>query len=850
MKNFILTLCLFFSAALYAQIPLGGHIVVPSSSDSATGSSAIVFTSDANCTVLTATNCTVSGGTQGPYLGGYLVSGTISAQRDVITISPATQNRTFNVTNKTTGGFAIRIIETGNTSGLGCGVPNGATIPVVWDGTSYVCASGSTIGLGTIATQNANAVAITGGAATLKSLGTVFQVDGFPSSCVVGGTSYTTQADCAFYTAAAKVVSISNSVDLVFGDAFYSKCAEWIQPNGYPKVNIIGTSMQGTVINQTCNTPTLPMLLDSTGTPTILIRDLTFYAGQMASSCFDLLAGSLAGSIENVTCDIPATTAVSGSDHALQIGSSGSPAQNLTVTNLYVGSAPFSVTPTMAVLVSTGTTSLTGITLTSGGANYDPTYAVGVVNDPHMYCLSDEPTFTVTLTSGVVSGTTITHAGTCSGGLPDLGVVNQYPITYGMKLFTTDSTIINPTVSLGVTAIDMEGSQSVIIHAHPISTVVGIRATNSNTYTGTEFDTVYSSGADLIGNSGQSFVGTTAYTSFGIPPGAVIYRAESGTSNVSFLSSGGLCSTPVPLDYSAFTVVPYGTVTPFEFPQWPANFQVFGYDGTCSFTGQTNQTGNILSDLYTILPSEATYLDFYANVSNLIPYYIHPGVTTLVLDGLDVNDCTVGGGTVVHFCFADTTTFFRWVPYTFPLSSLIPSAAAHAFLAGPLSGSDATPAMRYIDPSDLPDNIKLSINGIISWNNDTSICRGSTDGVVIIGVGSNCSTFGVIQVSSVETSFVTASGVASVTFNQGTGVGVSGYITVRAAVTLGTGTSDTFSITGISSTSICTSTAANSTAANSAIAAYISSVSTNSITLGHAATIANGAIFNVLCSVQ
>lgn len=51
--------CLFSIPSL-AQVPLGGHIVVPSSSDSITGRTYVQFTANGNCTILTQTNCTLT----------------------------------------------------------------------------------------------------------------------------------------------------------------------------------------------------------------------------------------------------------------------------------------------------------------------------------------------------------------------------------------------------------------------------------------------------------------------------------------------------------------------------------------------------------------------------------------------------------------------------------------------------------------------------------------------------------------------------------------------------------------------------------------------------------------------
>lgn len=123
-----------------AQVQLGGHVFVPSTTDSTLGQTSVVFTSDANCTVATATNCTVSGGVSGPYTGTLVVTGTISAARSVVV--PLSPGRSYTVENKTIGGQAITVI---GATGNGVAVPNGQTATVNSDGTNYFTALGGVL---------------------------------------------------------------------------------------------------------------------------------------------------------------------------------------------------------------------------------------------------------------------------------------------------------------------------------------------------------------------------------------------------------------------------------------------------------------------------------------------------------------------------------------------------------------------------------------------------------------------------------------------------------------------------------------------------------------------------------
>jgi hypothetical protein len=78
---------------------------------------------------------------------------------------------------------------------------------------------------------------------------------------------------------------------------------------------------------------------------------------------------------------------------------------------------------------------------------------------------------------------------------------------------------------------------------------------------------------------------------------------------------------------------------------------------------------------------------------------------------------------------------------------------------------------------------------------------------------------------------------------DGTGCGY-----VRGTLSLTTATSDTASITGVTSSSVCTFSPTNATAAAATVIAYVSAVSTGSVTITHAATVANGGTLNIICT--
>lgn len=74
--------------------------------------------------------------------------------------------------------------------------------------------------------------------------------------------------------------------------------------------------------------------------------------------------------------------------------------------------------------------------------------------------------------------------------------------------------------------------------------------------------------------------------------------------------------------------------------------------------------------------------------------------------------------------------------------------------------------------------------------------------------------------------------------------------TVTGTLTMAAGTSDTATVTGATVLSVCSLTPTNSISAASTTAAYISSVAINTVTVTHAATVANGGTMSVVCKAN
>lgn len=85
---------------------------------------------------------------------------------------------------------------------------------------------------------------------------------------------------------------------------------------------------------------------------------------------------------------------------------------------------------------------------------------------------------------------------------------------------------------------------------------------------------------------------------------------------------------------------------------------------------------------------------------------------------------------------------------------------------------------------------------------------------------------------------------------QDSAIPLSNVAYLRGNLTLTTATSDSLTLTGVSESSVCSFAPTNSTAANVGTVLGYYSLSTNVFTLNHAATVASGATYGVLCTAN
>lgn len=113
-------------------------------------------------------------------------------------------------------------------------------------------------------------------------------------------------------------------------------------------------------------------------------------------------------------------------------------------------------------------------------------------------------------------------------------------------------------------------------------------------------------------------------------------------------------------------------------------------------------------------------------------------------------------------------------------------------------------------------------------------CFGSTTGINLAGLTCPAT---ITPAGALNASSVSVGGTAVIPILRGT-------LSLTAATT------DSATITGVTTSSICTFSPTNSTAAAATVLAFVSSVSANTVVIGHAATVANGGTLNILCSLN
>ena len=229
MKKFFVAFLIVVSLGLRAQVPLGGHTYVPSTTDSNAGQTNVVMT-DADCTLTSPGSACAAVDTGGyaadaPYLGTLKVTSSVSLTSTRALNVVLSPGRQYTVFNQTTGGQSLNVCAAAS-----CVlVPNNpAPVTVVSEGTSLHVANSGDVLLNPTTTQT-----------VVQPAGTTLDVKGslFNSSDTSYG--YTSQQISTSNGASNMITPYLNFV--------------YISDQGDGKVKVFDTSGGGLNLIQTVN---------------------------------------------------------------------------------------------------------------------------------------------------------------------------------------------------------------------------------------------------------------------------------------------------------------------------------------------------------------------------------------------------------------------------------------------------------------------------------------------------------------------------------------------------------------------------------------------------------------------
>jgi hypothetical protein len=394
-----------------------------------------------------------------------------------------------------------------NPNGLACTY---LSVAYQYLGNIYTCSNGSTY------TQSSAAggpfVPLAGGASNLMTgplytpgIGTIYYVDGFPSSCTVNAVAYTTQYDCAKATA---IQNSSCNWSLMMGVGTYlTNTSTLLAPVGSTNTcggNLFGAGKTATVLLQNASISTgtvyLPIPGSSAGLKTSQIENLTIDANNLAPYALQYSGQSYNSNFSNLVLQNGTTgNAIWGVD-----GNSLAQNDNMTVQGVF-GTATGSCTISrpcarngaLAVSLSGGAPV---ITVTNGGTGYDSNtqgwlvgYQSGTSLNP---CTNMQPiVFTISV-GGAITGATSASTG-CTGAVyADIDDESQQ---FGLDFdYVTDSQISLPISTTGYEAgILVRHGNNHFVGAHSYLSTnftnngkFGVENYNTNSFYGTDMGEV------------------------------------------------------------------------------------------------------------------------------------------------------------------------------------------------------------------------------------------------------------------------------------------------------------------------------------------------------------------------
>jgi hypothetical protein len=395
----------------------------------------------------------------------------------------------------------------------------------------------------------------TGGGTVLnpQKLGTYYYADGFPNTCTVGGTNYTTQLDCAWYTALATTITVTANPTVIVGSNNYTTCAglPMILPGatGPTSVNLVSLGLSANLnpgnlnptpatITQTCaistGTVSLPVVAGASAKQVTLegvsidAAHLAPYAVQMLgyneNSVFrqgQAMNGTTGDMLFGVFASFPDGQSVGDELEDWLV------VDNCSVTNGCGGGGAVTVS------LSGGVPSFT---VTAPGSNYDANtiatlvgYQNGTRNNP----CSSMGTTTASTSGGALTG--ITSSATGCVGTVYVQLTDERKPNYGVDLenFTDSNKVSGLDIRTGATAgLRCAGCGSDVfvgIHAWGQG-LFGIQSGSYSTFVGTNCGEVSLACFDNFSSFAKTTVLGTMYNSGTQYQGYSVFRNETDTS--------------------------------------------------------------------------------------------------------------------------------------------------------------------------------------------------------------------------------------------------------------------------------------------------------------------------------
>lgn len=406
----------------------------------------------------------------------------------------------------------------------------------------------------------------------------------FPSSCTVSAVAYTTQPDCAFYTAKAYTVATNIQTSLYLSSGTQNTVASFVEPTGLYSVNIHGNGIQGTTLAYTGGSA-IPVISRATGGANwspLQITDMLIDGGATASAIID--TAKLGQPYFN---NLEGQNIARGSDHMFEFSHTGSDYSFQVWASNIIGSGENQVSGRPIITCTPVAGACTSWTISSGGAGVSSTDFNEIIvgyqgGTSYKACATLPAVPTLTISGGVITAVTPTgsNGSGCTGTI-NLLVSNIFPMNYGIYSLDSDSHFEHITMYVGKqAAFYFGGGENTLIHMHPAEVPYGVINLGGNRFVGTECDNYVAIcmkfgqfGANLL----SSVVGTVAYGSW--PGSSVYYFGDPTTGLVNFGQDANLCAGTVPTDFHPYV----GQNGPFDQGgAIPTGVSISGGDRACA----------------------------------------------------------------------------------------------------------------------------------------------------------------------------------------------------------------------------------------------------------------------------